>query len=134
MRPDRQQMAERAQAAAVLLGVLGLFLAAPGVALSVVRLLSQPAIDALYFFPQYVFPFGDTYPVLAVPSPTNAPVGHWASVLVWGTVTLGFGWIGRRWPLRWRVPVAFGAILLTTGLIHLSLPLLHLRFYLDGPH
>ncbi len=113
--------------------VLGYFLVAPTIALAVVRFLSQKAIDFLYFFPQYVFPLGHAFRRLATPSPTAAPIGYWADGLLWIGVALAFGLLARGRSPRLVFPAAVLTVLAVTGIIHLGLPLVGYKFYLDGP-
>ncbi|MEP6571308.1 MAG: hypothetical protein ABJD11_01390 [Gemmatimonadota bacterium] len=110
-----------------------LLAAAPRLVLRVIAGLPQRAIDALYFLPQYVFPFGHLYRILSAPSPAAHPLDHRYGWIFWAVAVLGFAHATRR--IRgWRLPfAAAGAIMLLTGAIHLSLRPLGYRFYLDGP-
>ena len=89
--------------------------------------------NALYFAPQYVFPFGYTWQPLPEPSPDAHPIGHWMSALVWAGVVLGFGRLGRR--LGWRglaaaVPIVVVAV---AGAQQVAVRLLGWHFWCDGP-
>jgi hypothetical protein len=112
---------------------MGYFIIAPPVALAIVRFLPQKAIDFLYFFPQYVFPLGHAFRRLATPSPDAAPIGYWADGLLWLLVAAGFGLGYQGHGRRVTLVAAVLTVLAVTGIIHLALPALGFKFYLDGP-
>ena len=100
-----------------------MLLLGPYVAFSVNRFLPFPLENVLFFLPQIVFPAGWT----------KAGQNTWWFIPIWGAVVLAFGWFsrGRRGPLVWLTAAA--VIVLTTIALHLLMPMLGMRFELDGP-
>ncbi|MBM4187997.1 MAG: hypothetical protein FJ206_11885 [Gemmatimonadetes bacterium] len=127
------QFPARAFPLAIFAGVLGLVAAAPSVAWAYWGSWHYRITNALYFGPQYVFPFGYTWRPLPEPSPDAHPIGHLASAAVWIGVAGGFGWLARRLSAGRAAWAAVGVILLVTAALHLAVRALGWRFWCDGP-
>jgi hypothetical protein len=126
-------MTAKSRAALWLTLCLAVLAVAPLVANPLYGRLPWKVFNALYFVPQYVFPFGYAWPRLATPSPDAHPVGHWASVVLWVGLVPVLSWLIARFRSEWFFVLAVSGIAAVTGLVHLVLPAAHLNFWCQGP-
>lgn len=89
--------------------------------------------NALYFVPQYVFPFGYTWRPLPEPRPDAHAIGHGYSLAVWLLAVVLTGWFGRRLRPGAALGTALVVLLAVTALQQGFLRLVGWHFWCDGP-
>lgn len=89
-------------------------------------------ISALFFAPQYVFPFGSVYRQARAEALGGPPVGSWISVALWLTVIGVFTWVTRPLRFPWLLIAALVTVLLVTAAIHALLPMFGFSLRLEG--
>jgi hypothetical protein len=126
-------MTPRARAGLWLSGCLALLALAPLIANPLYGRIPWTLFNALYFVPQYVFPFGYAWPRLDVLSPDAHPIGHWASLVLWLLLLPCLAWLVARFRSEWFFVLAVAGIAAVTGLVHLALPAMNVLFWCEGP-
>ena len=106
----------------------------PSLVILVHRILPNSVQMLLFFCPQYFFSF--SYVVRSVPGGFHplfqTPIAHVFGLAIWVLASLGFGFVARRWRLRYQLLAAPLAIALVTILIHTTFYLLGYALQLDG--
>ncbi len=93
-----------------------------------------PLPDLLFFFPQLAFPYDNVVVNAASGQQTvfSHPAALTLSVLQWGLLAVGFGWLARRLRIRHMLLVAVLVIVAATLITHYGIKMFGATVTLDG--